>query len=64
MRRYILLQYMHGQKSDDPSSMAATFDNLREAQTFAAERLCQMNEILDTNTWEVVWRLNMHGTHI
>lgn len=64
MRRYILLQYMHGEKSDDPLSMAGTFEDLREAQTFAAERLHQVNEIVDTDTWEVVWRFNMYGTHM
>lgn len=64
MRRYILLQYMRSEKSDDPLSMSGTFDDLREAQAFAAERLHHVNEIIDTNTWEVVWRFNMHGTHI
>jgi hypothetical protein len=64
MRRYILLQYMHDQKSDDPLSVAGTFNDLREAQTFAAERPRQVNEIVDTDTWEVVWRFNMHGTHM
>jgi hypothetical protein len=64
MRRYILLQYMHGEDSDDPLSVAGTFDDLREAQAFAAERLCQVNEIVDTDIWEVVWRFNMRGTHI
>lgn len=59
MRRYILLQYMHGEKSDDPLSVAGTFDDLREAQTFAADRLRQVNEIVDSTTWEVVWRFNM-----
>ena len=63
MRRYILLQYMHGEKRDDPLSMAGTFDDLREAQAFAEKRLCQVNDIVDTDTWEVVWRVNMHGTH-
>jgi hypothetical protein len=64
MRRYILLQYMHGEKSDDPLSMAGTFEDLREAQAFAARRLREVNKIVNTNTWEVVWRYNVHGTHI
>ena len=64
MRRYILLQYMHGQASDNPLSMTGTFDEFREAQAFAERRLRQVNEIVDTNTWEVVWRFNMHGTRI
>ena len=62
MRRYIFFQYMQGEKSDDPLSVAGTFDDLREAQAFAAERLCQVNEIVDTDIWEVVWRFNMQGT--
>jgi hypothetical protein len=64
MRRYILLQYMHGEKADDPLSMAGTFDDLREAQAAAGERLCDVNEIVDIHDWTVVWRFNKHGTHI
>jgi hypothetical protein len=64
MRRYILLQYMHGEKSDDPLSMAGTFDDFREAQTAAATSLRQVNEVVDTHTWQVVWRFNMYGTHL
>ena len=58
MQRYILLQYMHGEKSDDPLSMAGTFDDLREAQSFAGRRMQDVNEVIDTVTDEVVWRLN------
>lgn len=58
MRRYILRQYMHGENSDDPLSMAGTFDDLREAQSFAGRRIQDVNEVIDTGTWEVVWRLN------
>jgi hypothetical protein len=64
MRRYILLQYMHGQKADDPLSMAGTFDDLREAQTAAGERLHDVNEIIDTDDWTVVWRFDKHGTRV
>lgn len=60
MHRYILLQYMHGQKADDPLSMAGTFDDLREAQAAVGERLHDVNEIIDTDDWTVVWRFNMH----
>lgn len=62
MRRYILLQYMHGHKADDSLSMAGTFDDLREAQASAPIRLCDVNEVIDTNDWTVVWRFNKHGT--
>lgn len=62
MRRYILLQYMHGQKPDDPLSVAGTFDDLQDAQTFAGARLHDVNEIIDTDDWVVVWRFNKHGT--
>jgi hypothetical protein len=58
MRRYILLQYMHGQKSDVPSSMIGTFDDLRNAQAFAGDHMRDFNEIVDSHTWAVVWRLN------
>jgi hypothetical protein len=58
MRRYILLQYMHGQKSDDPLSMSGTFDDLRDAKVFASEHMRDFNEIVDSDTWAVVWRLN------
>ena len=58
MRRYILRQYMHGENANDPLSMAGTFDDLREAQSFAGRRIQDVNEVIDTGTWEVVWRLN------
>lgn len=61
MRRYIVLQYMHGQRSDDPLSVTGTFDDLRSAQTFVQERLRDFNEIVDCDIWEVVWRLNKSG---
>lgn len=58
MRRYILLQYMRGQKSDDPLSMSGTFDDLRDAIAFAGDRMQDFNKIVDSDTWAVVWRLN------
>ena len=58
MRRYILLQYMHGERSDAPSSATGTFDHIKDAQIFAGKRLSDFNEIIDSNTWQVVWRLN------
>jgi hypothetical protein len=58
MRRYILLQYMHGQKSDDPLRMSGTFDDLRDAIAFAGDRMHDFNEVVDSDTWQVVWRLN------
>ena len=58
MRRYILLQYMHGQKSDDPLSMSGTFDDLRDAKVFAGDHMRDCNEIVDSDTWQVVWRSN------
>jgi hypothetical protein len=57
MRRYILLQYQHGERSDTASSVAGTFDLIQDAQAFAGKRLCNFNEIVDSNTWQVVWRL-------
>lgn len=62
MRRYILLQYMYDQKADDPLSMAGTFNDLREAQGAAGKRLHDVNEIIDTDDWTIVWRFNKHGT--
>jgi hypothetical protein len=58
MKRYILLQYAHGERSDAPASASGTFDHIREAQFFAKIRFCDCNEIVDTDTWQVVWRLN------
>lgn len=58
MRRYILLQYMHGERSDSASSVTGTFDHIKEAQAFAGNHLCDFNEIVDSDTWQVVWRLN------
>ena len=58
MRRYILMQYGHGERSDAPSNVRGTFDLIKDAQAFAGQRLCDFNEIVDTHTWQVVWRLN------
>ena len=64
MRRYILLQYMHGERGDAPSSATGTFDYIKDAQAFAGNRLCDFNEIVDSNTWQVVWRLNKSTAYI
>jgi hypothetical protein len=40
------------------SSATGTFDHIRDAQTFAGNRLSYFNEIIDSHTWQVVWRLN------
>lgn len=49
---------MHGEPSHDPSSVTGTFDELRKAQAFAGMCLCDINEVIDSESWEVVWRLN------
>ena len=49
---------MHGEPSHAPSSVTGTFDELRKAQAFAGMRLCDINEVIDSESWEVVWRLN------
>ena len=58
MRRYILRQYMQGEPGHAPSSVTGTFDELKKAQAFAGMRLCDFNEVIDSDSWEVVWRLN------
>ena len=58
MRRYILRQYMHGESSNDSANVRGTFDFFKDAQAAVANRLCDYNEIVDSNTWQVVWRLN------
>ncbi len=58
MRRYILLQYKHGERSDAPSNAIGTFNHIKDAQAFASNRLSDFNEIVDSDTWQVVWRLN------
>jgi hypothetical protein len=62
MKRFILLQYAHGGRSDGPSSVTGTFDYIKDAQASAVECLCDCNEIVDTDTWQVVWRLNKSAT--
>ena len=64
MRRYILLQYEHGERSDAPSNAVGTFDHIRDAQVFAGNRLSDFNEIVDSNTWQVVWRVNKSTTSV
>lgn len=63
MRRYILRQYMHGEPSHDPANVTGTFDELKEAKLFAAIRLRDFNEVIDRDSWEVVWRLNKFTLH-
>ena len=62
MKRYILLQYAHSERRDAATSATGTFEKLKEAQFFAGIRLNDCNEIVDTNTWQVVWRLNKSAT--
>ena len=62
MRRYILLQYKHGERSDAPSSVAGTFDHIKDAQAFVGKRMCDFNEIVDSDSWQIVWRLNRSAT--
>jgi hypothetical protein len=38
--------------------VTGTFDELKKAQAFAGMRLCDFNEVIDSDSWEVVWRLN------
>jgi hypothetical protein len=38
--------------------VTGTFDELKKAQAFAGMRLRDFNEIIDQESWEVVWRLN------
>ena len=64
MRRYILLQYMHGERSDAPSSATGTFDHIKDAQAFAGNRVSDFNEIIDSDTWQVVWRLNKSTAYV
>jgi hypothetical protein len=63
MRRYVLLQYKHGERSDAPSSVTGAFDHIKDAQAFAGNRLCDCNEIVDSDSWQVVWRLNRSAAH-
>ena len=64
MRRYLILQYMHGQRSDDPSSLSGTFDDLIDARAFANDHMRDFNEIVDTHTWSVVWRLYKNAARV
>lgn len=58
LRRFILLQYMHAERADAPSSVTGTFDQIKDAQTFAESQQYDFNQIVDSDTWKVVWRLD------
>jgi hypothetical protein len=58
MRRYILLQYSYGERSDSASSVTGTFNHIKDAQAFAGNRLCHFNEIVASHSWQVIWRFN------
>lgn len=49
---------MHGEPAHDPSSVTGTFDELKKAQAFAGMRLSDFNEVIDSDSWEVIWRMN------
>lgn len=55
MSRYILLQYKHGQVRHQHSYVLGTFTDLTRAQATAQARLDEINEIIDRETWQVVW---------
>lgn len=57
MRRYILFEYEHGERSDAPSNATGPVDYIKDAQAYAGNRLSDSNEIVDSNTRQVVWRL-------
>ena len=64
MNRLILLQYRRGERSDAPVNVTGTFDYLKDAMEAAAKRLSDCNEIVDTETWEVVWRFTTQGVRL
>lgn len=53
---------MHDEPCHDPANVTGTFDELKKAQVFAAMRLREFNEIIDQNSWKVVWRFNKVGS--
>ena len=55
MSRYILLQYKHGQVRQHHSYVLGTFNDLTRAQMTARASLDEINEIIDRETWQVVW---------
>jgi hypothetical protein len=55
MGRYILLQYEHGQVRHKHSNVVGTYGELETAQVAAQARLHDINEIIDRDTWHIVW---------
>jgi hypothetical protein len=57
MSRYILLQYNDGQASQKLSSISGTFSELEAALAIAESDSHSHNEIIDRDTWRIVWSL-------
>jgi hypothetical protein len=55
LSRYIVLQYKHGQVRHQHSYVLGTFSDLPRAQAAAQFNLDEINEIVDRDSWQVVW---------
>lgn len=54
-KKYILFQYHQYYPGGGLGDITDSFDTLEEARTKAVEKYYDYNEIVDRDTWEVVW---------
>lgn len=55
MKKYVLFQYYDYYPGGGLGDVTGSFDSLEEAKEAAEKKLQDTNEIVDRDTWEVVW---------
>ncbi len=55
MKKYIVFQYLLYYPSGGLSDMRESFDTMNEAIEHCNDNLTDFNEIVDRDTWEIVW---------
>lgn len=55
-KKFILFQYESYYPSGGLSDIADSFDTIEEAKAAVAKKPRDFNEIVDRDTWEMVWQ--------
>lgn len=55
MKKFILFQYYDYYPGGGLSDITDSFDSLEEAKGFAEKKPQDTNEVVDRDTWEIVW---------
>ena len=55
MKKFVLFQYSQYYPSGGMSDIEGSFDTLQEALDFIKVHWRDFNEVVDRDTWEIVW---------